>query len=108
MGYDSFCYCLHSYLHCEYAPELFPYIKLFLDNADEMATEEIDVEGLSDILSNDSSGYGVDDEKIENLDKYLGNVEVIERDILYRHLQDERMQVELFRRAIEEGSYGRK
>lgn len=54
--------------------------KIILDNADEMTTEEIDVEGLSDILSNDSSGYGVDDEKIENLDKYLGNVEVIERE----------------------------
>ena len=35
-------------------------------------------------------------------------VEYIEKDILHRHLIDERMQVELFRRAIEEGSYGRK
>ncbi len=35
-------------------------------------------------------------------------VEVIKKDALYRHLRDERMQVELLRRVIEEGSYGRK
>ncbi len=54
--------------------------KIIAENVEKVSTEEMNVEGLSGILQEEQDSLGANNEdKIDNLDDYLGNIEVSPR-----------------------------